>query len=438
MHAASLAGIDGDTLVIGTYGVAHIYQRAGTNWALQQEISTPDSQQGVNAFDGSAAFSGDHIVLGTTRNSKPGTTSVGAAYIYSRTGSAWEFTQKVVAKDGGEGNEFGCAIGVSGDTVLIGSRADIGENFHQGAAYIFDRISNNAIPTIVAAAPISIQEGEILNNVLIATVSDVEDAAGTLKVESSEWVFNDDPPRVSNVVNIGGQIFATVNASVNTPAAGNAKDLVPLSVFDSQFAVSSTNLKLVISTSKPTIGTYPDVVVFPGDVVTVTPSEPPMDNGPFTLKVFSFGFGFSSFDGQLSINQTTGAVTVANATPGGTYKITVSMSDSASTITRSFLVTAAKYEAPPVMTSSANPSVFARPVTFTVAVAAPRGAPIATGYVLFLVDGAIRGLPVPLVRGAVQVTTSTLSTGAHRLTAVYSGDRNYKYATTSITQIVGR
>ena len=74
------------------------------------------------------------------------------------------------------------------------------------------------------------------------------------------------------------------------------------------------------------------------------------------------------------------------------------------------------------VTSSANPSVFGQPVTFTATVStAGLGTP--TGNVQFF-DGATPiGGPVALNgSGQAQVTTSTLSVGNHTITANYAGD----------------
>jgi len=64
----------------------------------------------------------------------------------------------------------------------------------------------------------------------------------------------------------------------------------------------------------------------------------------------------------------------------------------------------------------------------------------ATGSVQFLVDGADFGDAVPLTGDTVQSgSTSTLSTGDHTVTAVYSGDGNYSSSTSAaVTQTVAK
>ncbi len=77
--------------------------------------------------------------------------------------------------------------------------------------------------------------------------------------------------------------------------------------------------------------------------------------------------------------------------------------------------------------SSANPSVFGQPVTFTATITANNpglGAP--TGTVQFVIDGANFGSPMTLVNGAAtSAATSSLAVGGHSIMAVYSGDANF-------------
>ncbi len=72
--------------------------------------------------------------------------------------------------------------------------------------------------------------------------------------------------------------------------------------------------------------------------------------------------------------------------------------------------------------SSANPSVFSSPVSFTATVSPAT----ASGSVQFQIDGADFGTPISLVDGsATSPAISSLSVGAHAVTALYSGDHSY-------------
>jgi hypothetical protein len=89
------------------------------------------------------------------------------------------------------------------------------------------------------------------------------------------------------------------------------------------------------------------------------------------------------------------------------------------------------------VTSSANPSVFTQPVSFTATVTpVPDG-----GTVSFQVDGSPLGGPVPVntVTGtATSISTSSLAVGSHPVVAIYSGNANFAGSTGTLTQVVNK
>jgi hypothetical protein len=90
------------------------------------------------------------------------------------------------------------------------------------------------------------------------------------------------------------------------------------------------------------------------------------------------------------------------------------------------------------ISSSANPSVLGKPVTFTASISSIAGPPPDGEAVEFLVGGAAVG-SATMKGGVAQFTTSALSTGTHAVVAKYSGDANYLSATyTAVTQKVNK
>jgi hypothetical protein len=87
------------------------------------------------------------------------------------------------------------------------------------------------------------------------------------------------------------------------------------------------------------------------------------------------------------------------------------------------------------LASSANPSTAGQPVTFTATVT-PNGSGTPTGTVTFK-DGANTLGNGSLNNGRASVATSSLSVGAHSITAVYGGDSNFSGSTSAVlTQTV--
>lgn len=140
--------ISGDTLVVGArydevgnntdQGSAYVFTRTGTVWTFQQQLKAGANDGAANDnFGGSVAISGETVVVGapTANNSR------GAAYVFTRTGTSWtQQGAKLSASDGADGDEFGFAIALSGDSLVVGAPyAKVGQNEDQGAAYLFTR-----------------------------------------------------------------------------------------------------------------------------------------------------------------------------------------------------------------------------------------------------------------------------------------------------------
>ncbi len=86
------------------------------------------------------------------------------------------------------------------------------------------------------------------------------------------------------------------------------------------------------------------------------------------------------------------------------------------------------------LASSQNPSSVGQSVTFTASVS-PQFSGTPTGSVTFK-DGTKTLKTVPLSGGAAGFTTSTLTSGAHTITATYNGSTNFTGSSASLTQTV--
>jgi len=124
--------------------------------------------------------------------------------------------------------------------------------------YVFD-ITNNNAPTITAGGPFSIAPGNSLTAAAVATVSDVEDAAGTLTVTALTVPTG---ITVSNITNTGGNVTADIAVAAGATIGSNT---VVLQVADSGSATSTANLTIDVNTP-PTISPV---------AVTVAPAAAP-------------------------------------------------------------------------------------------------------------------------------------------------------------------
>ncbi|MEZ5024357.1 MAG: FG-GAP repeat protein [Chitinophagales bacterium] len=109
-------------------GAAYIYERSGGSWSLIQEIRPPDLA-GSDYFGKSVSISSDRAIIGAPLVDDNGTNS-GAAYIYFYNGSSWIAGQKITASDPALSDmKFGDDVVISGNYAVVGAykKADLSD-----------------------------------------------------------------------------------------------------------------------------------------------------------------------------------------------------------------------------------------------------------------------------------------------------------------------
>lgn len=140
---------DGNTAIVGaptknsSLGAAYVFTRSGSTWTQQQKLSASDAATG-DRFGDSVALSsdGNTAIVGASAESTSPNLLNGAAYVFTRSGSTWTEQQKLLASDAASSDQFGCAVALSsdGNTALIGAALeDTSPNTNNGAAYVFTR-----------------------------------------------------------------------------------------------------------------------------------------------------------------------------------------------------------------------------------------------------------------------------------------------------------
>jgi len=230
-------------------------------------------------------------------------------------------------------------------------------------------------------------------------------------------------------------ILLGVNSGVlsGTPTAvGPYTFAVKVTDSKSNYGTQTLTLNILKANTTTGVTTSVNPSVF-GQMVTftVTVAPPPQDIFTPTGTVTLLDGGAAITSGQLAGGM---AAFATNALPAGTHTITVSYSGDAnfngstsSTLSQTVLPASTTTS----LTTSANPTMFAQPVTFgaTVAPIAP-GAGTPIGNIVFS-DGAIQLGTVALNGGIATFTTSTLSVGFHAITASYTGNPNFLTSTSS-------
>ncbi len=145
----SSVALTGDYAVVGAthedigannnQGAAYIFHRTGSTWTQQTKIIANDGAPS-DQFGGAVAISGDYVVVGAHQDDIGANSNQGSVYVFHRSGTTWTQQAKLTASDGGAEDKFGSAVAISGDYIIVGVGAhDLGSSVDQGTAYIFHR-----------------------------------------------------------------------------------------------------------------------------------------------------------------------------------------------------------------------------------------------------------------------------------------------------------
>ncbi|MBI4322451.1 MAG: FG-GAP repeat protein [Chloroflexi bacterium] len=185
----SSIAIHGDTVVVGAaladvggranQGAAYVFVKPTMSWAgtLTQNAKLIASDgAALDNFGGAVSVSGDTLVIGARSASVGASAAQGAAYVFVRPAGGWAGTltqsAKLVASDGAAGNMFGIAVGIDGNTVVAGALShSIGANIGQGAAYVFVKPVGGWAGTLTQNAKLIASDGAAGDGMAFGAVS---------------------------------------------------------------------------------------------------------------------------------------------------------------------------------------------------------------------------------------------------------------------------
>ena len=151
---------DGSNDTAPESGAAYVFRRVSEVWVFEAYLKASNPGAGDN-FGANVAVSGNTIVVGAEFEDGLGTgvnppandllSNSGAAYIFTFAAGSWTQTAYLKASNAGVSDQFGSAVAISGNKVLVtavledSNATDVGGNqanntgSNSGAAYIFSR-----------------------------------------------------------------------------------------------------------------------------------------------------------------------------------------------------------------------------------------------------------------------------------------------------------
>lgn len=155
--------IDGEYAVVGApqldsagipaIGAAFIMKKNGGAWQFVQKLLPPGTGTGIN-FGGAVTISGDVVVIGAFGWDEPSNADEGGCFVFVRNAGSgvWEFVQKLAP--GVAGDWFGYAVDFNGTDLVVGSPQDDGSFNEQGSIYFFAWNGATFTQTIKISAPL--------------------------------------------------------------------------------------------------------------------------------------------------------------------------------------------------------------------------------------------------------------------------------------------
>jgi len=149
-HFGHSLALFGDTLVVGAYGddgvepndlycnsgSAYIYNYDGTNWTEQAKLDVPDGSC-RNQFGWAVDVFDNTVVVGAPDGHWETTYGPGCAYIFGFDGFNWTAKAKLACSDAAFGDHFGWSVAVWNEKVLVGAELDEEHGPDSGTAYTF-------------------------------------------------------------------------------------------------------------------------------------------------------------------------------------------------------------------------------------------------------------------------------------------------------------
>lgn len=138
--------LDRDTALIGAHfdsneagnlaGAAYVFVRAGSRWAQQAKLIGSDTIDS-DLFGWSVALEGNTALIGSLFNTGS-IFSSGSVYAFNRVGGGWSEQAKLITNDSDVFDQFGSAIALSGNVAAIGAPTHDGTSADSGAVYLFE------------------------------------------------------------------------------------------------------------------------------------------------------------------------------------------------------------------------------------------------------------------------------------------------------------
>jgi halocyanin-like protein len=131
--------VSGDTAIVGSRRRVHVFERTCDDWTQQATFTGKDEVEGAG-FGHSVTLDGDTAVVGAPEDwgEIPGERR-GAAYVFERSEEGWNRQARLVADRRREVRNFGKAVALEGDWIVVDSGDQDGSGYGERTLFLFRR-----------------------------------------------------------------------------------------------------------------------------------------------------------------------------------------------------------------------------------------------------------------------------------------------------------
>ena len=138
--------IDGNLVAVGAGGAAagsvenagavYLFKRQGLTYVPEAKLVAPDATNGAE-FGRAVAIQGNMVIVGARFAQVEGFSQAGAAYVFRKYGGSWHLEEKITSPTPADEDNFGRALAVHGDLLVITARKEAINEEDVGAAYVY-------------------------------------------------------------------------------------------------------------------------------------------------------------------------------------------------------------------------------------------------------------------------------------------------------------
>ncbi|MBP7748060.1 MAG: S8 family serine peptidase [Phycisphaerae bacterium] len=142
-----LSGAPYDDDVGANSGSAYVYRLQGTSWVLETKLHAIGGSAG-SEFGNAVSLGSDRLVVAA--HNRPGG---GAVYVFRLEGTTWPQEAELVAPDAFSGDNFGVSVSLSGDLLAVGADGEDDAASNAGAVYVWRRVGTSWLFEAKLTAP---------------------------------------------------------------------------------------------------------------------------------------------------------------------------------------------------------------------------------------------------------------------------------------------